>query len=164
MADSNAEKGQAQSTVFSNLKSGLPGVVKDRLISIDSTEKGHHMGCNQLSKKPKTDYQPTPGLVRHFSKTGTTQEKPKHTYTPPNEPPPLLLQQTRCSYADVVHRGMEGNGAQAHRNGNGNGYRGHHPTDGFRSQADAAARRGFQRPYPRRGGGGYTGGRGGGRY
>jgi hypothetical protein len=149
MADSNTEKGQAQSMVFSNSKSSLPGVVKDRLISIDSTEKGHHMGCNRLSKKPKTGYQPTPGLVRHFSKMGTTQEKPKHTYTPPNELPPLLLQQTRCSYADVVRRGMEGNGAQAHRNGNGNGYRGHHPTDGFRSQADAAARGGFQRPYPR---------------
>jgi hypothetical protein len=32
MADSNAEKGQAQSTVFSNSKSGLPGVIKDGLI------------------------------------------------------------------------------------------------------------------------------------
>jgi hypothetical protein len=43
-------------------------------------------------------------------------------------------------------------------NGNDNGYRGHHPTAGFRSHSDVAARGGFQCPYPRRGGGGYTGG------
>jgi hypothetical protein len=42
----------------------------------ENGKKGRHtlgMGLNPLSTKPAIGYQPTPGLVRLFSKTGTKQ-------------------------------------------------------------------------------------------
>jgi hypothetical protein len=59
---------------------------------------------------------------------------------------------------------MEGSGAPAQGKGADIGYRGN-GSRGFRSsgQADAVARGGYQRPYQRQVGGGFHGGRGGGR-
>jgi hypothetical protein len=135
-----------------------------------NSKKGRHtlgMGLNPLSTKPAIGYQPMPGLVRLFSKTGTkqnpNQRHRKATLKP--KTPPLHKPSVRCSYADAVHKGMEGKGAPLHRNGQGNIYRGH-PSGGSRgnSQAEAYGRGGYQRPYQRIGGGGYYGSRGGGRW
>jgi hypothetical protein len=145
----------------SNLKSSKMGEISGGLIEFDSpVQEGRHaprMGPNQQSTQPVMGYRPTPGLVRLFAKTGTAQHNPKLFHR--TDPPPL-----RRTYADVLRIGMEGSGAPAQGKGADVGYCGN-GTRGFRGsgQADAVARGGYQRPYQRQVGGGFHGGRGGGR-
>jgi hypothetical protein len=75
------------------------------------------VGRNHLAAQPSRGYNPTPGLIGLFSKTGTGSRNPKHLArrtTPPNQTPP-----PRRSYAGVLHNGMEGRG-HMFRNGSGN--------------------------------------------
>jgi hypothetical protein len=74
-----------QATTQELLKSNfeLQEPFSERLKNTDSTShKGrhmYHMVLDRLSTKPVMGYQPTPGLVHLFSKTGTTRRSPNHT-------------------------------------------------------------------------------------
>jgi hypothetical protein len=124
--------------------------------SLDHTGRhGKTMGLGRLSKQPNLKYNPTPGLIALFARIGTRHRNPKPVGT---TPPPS----TRRSYVEVLRTGMANNGAPFRAGAGQRGY----PNGGPRGsgQADAFARGGFQRGYPAQGGGGFYGGRGGGRW
>jgi hypothetical protein len=65
-------------------------------------EPGRHeliMGHEGESIRSTLGYMPTPGLISLFARIGIRHSNPKH--------PSLLLQRSRCSYADIVCSNME---------------------------------------------------------
>jgi hypothetical protein len=122
----------------SNSKIEIQSEIIGGVINSGTTgQKGHHthgMGLNPLSKRHVTGYQPTSGLVRLFSKTGTKQTNPnlrQRKATTPTKPLPIHSPNACCSYANALRKGMEGNDTLIHRNDHDNGYRGH-PSGGSR--------------------------------
>jgi hypothetical protein len=119
MATTVQPSGHATAQVNSNSKSSKTGEILGGINAFDSpAQEGRHalsMGPNQMSTQPIKGYRPTPGLVRLFARTGTTQRSPKLIHQ--TEPPSL-----RRSYADILRTGMEGNGAPTQGNGMGTGY------------------------------------------
>jgi hypothetical protein len=109
--------------------------------------KSHHaacMGLNQRPGRPIKGYQPNPGLISMFRRTGTERRNPK-TLLQSTAPPSNQQVSKRHSYAEAWRSGMEGNGQYG--NGAGSRVRGN-GNSGFRgqSQGEAFARAGYQRP------------------
>jgi hypothetical protein len=131
----------AKSQDIQILKSESNGRIIGLLNSDDTMKsKGRHimnMGLKHGLVRPVTGYNPTPGLVSLFHKTGKQRRNPNlqsRAHVPPNQP-----SLPRRSYAETTHFGMEGNGVPMQGSGYGNvsgGYRG--------SQAEAFARGRFQ--------------------
>jgi hypothetical protein len=77
MAETAPRSDQATIQGKSNLKFSKHGEILEGLNCNDSSvEEGHHafhVGLNRLPIQPATGYQPTPGLVWLFTKTGTSR-------------------------------------------------------------------------------------------